>query len=554
FLPQVVKSARVMKKSVAWLEPFMEAAKAADAAGTTAQYFNDAGLFTGTREAAVALAESLQTEGAAAEQSNRGTFLIATVKGDVHDIGKNIVAVVLRCNNFRVIDLGVMVPCETILAEAKKHDADIIGLSGLITPSLEEMMIVAKTMEEQSFKVPLLVGGATTSAKHTAVKIAPKYSQPVVHVGDASLSVGVVEALLDPDRKADFVAKNVEAQARAKASFDQRQQVKLVPYDEALSKRFTINWDKYEPPEPEFIGVEVIDDMPLTELVNYIDWSPFFSSWQLTGKYPKILDDAVVGEEARKLWHDAQNELSLLLKNGRLKAKGVYGFWPANSDGDDIVLWADEDRTTELMRFPMLRQQWERVGQKDFRSLADYIAPVGQSGKRVPDYIGAFAVTAGFGCDELAKELETAGDDYRSIMVKALADRFAEAFAEKLHAHVRKEWGYGASETLSNEQLIEEKYLGIRPAFGYPSCPDHLPKGDLWKLLNVEENIGMTLTESYAMWPAASVSGLYFSLPESRYFSVDRITKDQVENYAARMKMSVKDIERWLAPNLGYEP
>ncbi|MEZ6124922.1 MAG: vitamin B12 dependent-methionine synthase activation domain-containing protein [Planctomycetaceae bacterium] len=340
-----------------------------------------------------------------------------------------------------------------------------------------------------------------------------------------------------------------------------------------MSKRFTINWDKYEPPIPEFTGVEVIEEMPLHELTQYIDWSPFFSSWQLTGKYPKILDDAVVGEEARKLWQDAQSELASLLKEGLLTARGVYGFWPANSDGDDIILWTDETRTQELMRFPMLRQQWERVGQKDFRSLADYVAPNevnrrrkadadrrAEAGEPVDasdsllhqDYIGAFAVTAGFGCDELARQLEKSGDDYRSIMVKALADRFAEAFAEALHVRVRREWGYGASESLSNEQLIDEKYLGIRPAFGYPSCPDHLPKGDLWKLLDVQENIGMTLTESYAMWPAASVSGLYFSLPESRYFSVDRITKDQVENYAARMKMSVKDIERWLAPNLGY--
>ena len=568
FLPQVVKSARVMKKSVAWLEPFMEAEKAANAAGTTQQYFNADSLFTGTRDDALALAGSLQTAGAAVEQSNRGTFLIATVKGDVHDIGKNIVAVVLRCNNFKVIDLGVMVPCEKILEEAKKHSADIIGLSGLITPSLEEMMIVARTMEEQGFKVPLLVGGATTSAKHTAVKIAPKYSQPVVHVGDASLSVGVVEALLDKDRKADFVAKNLEAQARAKASFDQRQQVKLVPYAEALAKRFTVNWDRYVPPVPEFTGIQVIEEMPLSELVKYIDWSPFFSSWQLVGKYPKILDDAVVGEEARKLWQDCQNELELLLKNKSLTAKGVYGFWPANSEGDDIILWTDESRSEELMRFPMLRQQWERVGQQDFRSLADYIAPATENrcrqeeqaeGEPVDsllheDYIGAFAVTAGFGCDELARQLETDGDDYRSIMVKALADRFAEAFAEALHEKVRRHWGYGANESLNNEQLIEERYQGIRPAFGYPSCPDHLPKGDLWKLLDVEKNIGMTLTSSYAMWPAASVSGLYFSLPQGRYFSVDRLTRDQVEDYAARKHMSIKEIERWLAPNLGYEP
>ncbi|MEJ7594749.1 MAG: methionine synthase [Planctomycetaceae bacterium] len=585
FLPQVVKSARVMKKSVAWLEPFMEAEKAAKISGQL-QQFTGAGLFTGTREEAVALAEAAEklADPNAVASSNRGTFLIATVKGDVHDIGKNIVAVVLRCNNFKVIDLGVMVPCEKILDEAIRHKVDIIGLSGLITPSLEEMIIVARTMKEQGFSVPLLIGGATTSAKHTAVKIAQAYDQPVVHVGDASLSVGVVEALLDADRKPEFVAKNLEAQAKARASFEQRQQVSLVPYADALVKRFRIDWSSYVPPKPEFTGTRIIENLPLEELVPYIDWSPFFSSWQLIGKYPKILNDAVVGEEARKLFADAQDELKKLLVDRSIKARGVYGFWPANSDGDDIVLWTNETRTKELMRLPMLRQQWERVGQKNFRSLADYIAPlandqclstndqrnavaanpsIGHSdlaiGHSLTDYIGAFAVTAGQGCDELAKSIEAAGDDYRAIMIKALADRFAEAFAEYLHAKVRREWGYGQAENLTSEQLIDEEYDGIRPAFGYPSCPDHLPKGPLWKLLDAEKATGMTLTTSFAMWPAASVSGLYFSLPTrllpgSRYFSVDRITKDQVENYAVRMKMTVREIERWLAPNLGYNP
>lgn len=591
FLPQVVKSARVMKKSVAWLEPFMEAEKAAKVNGRLEQ-FTDIGLFTGTRDEAVALAAAaeLLADPNAVASSTRGTFLIATVKGDVHDIGKNIVAVVLRCNNFKVIDLGVMVPCERILEEAIKHQVDIIGLSGLITPSLEEMITVARTMKEQGFSVPLLIGGATTSAKHTAVKIAPAYDQPVVHVGDASLSVGVVEALLDADRKPAFVVKNLEAQVKAKASFDQRQQISLMPYADALAKRFTIDWANYVPPKPEFLGTRIIADLPLEELLPYIDWSPFFSSWQLIGKYPKILDDAVVGEEARKLFADAQDELRGLLGNKSIKARGVYGFWPANSDGDDIVLWTDETRMQELMRFPMLRQQWERVGQKDFRSLADYVAPKGGGhalrDKSSPtsahtsspldfqkhpselvtrdddsyvDYIGGFAVTAGEGCDELAKSIEAAGDDYRAIMIKALADRCAEAFAEYLHAKVRREWGYGRTENLTSAQLIEEEYDGIRPAFGYPSCPDHLPKGPLWKLLDAEKATGMTLTSSFAMWPAASVSGLYFSLPTrllpgSRYFSVDRITKDQVKNYAARMNMTVKEIERWLAPNLGYNP
>jgi 5-methyltetrahydrofolate--homocysteine methyltransferase len=410
-------------------------------------------------------------------------------------------------------------------------------------------------MKEQGFTVPLLIGGATTSAKHTAVKIAPVYDQPVVHVGDASLSVGVVEALLDPAQKADYAAKNLEAQAKARASFDQRQQVTLIPYADALAKRMAIDWASYTPPKPEFLGTRIIEDLPLEELVPYIDWSPFFSSWQLIGKYPKILNDAVVGEEARKLFSDAQAELQLMLQDKSIKARGVYGFWPANSDGDDIVLWTDETRTKELMRFPMLRQQWERVGQTSYRSLADYVAPVAKT----PDYIGAFAVTAGHGCDELAKKIEAAGDDYRAIMIKALADRCAEAFAEYLHAKVRREWSYGKSETLTNDQLIDEQYDGIRPAFGYPSCPDHLPKGPLWELLDAEKATGMSLTSSFAMWPAASVSGMYFSLPDrmiqgSKYFAVDRISKDQVENYASRMKMTVKDIERWLAPNLGYNP
>lgn len=553
FLPQVVKSARVMKKAVAWLEPFMEAAKAL---GDDSDKFDANGLFTGTRDEALAIVEAAEasSDGSEIESSARGTFLIATVKGDVHDIGKNIVAVVLRCNNFKVVDLGVMVPCERILEEAKKCNADIIGLSGLITPSLEEMIIVARTMQEEGWDVPLLIGGATTSAKHTAVKVAQAYKHPIVHVGDASLSVGVVEALLDPESKPAFVAKNLAAQEKARAAFGQRQQVKLVPYAKALENRFTTDWDNYEPPKPEFLGTRIIEDVALEELVPYIDWSPFFSSWQLIGKYPRIFEDDVVGEEAKKLFKDAQDELKFLLDGKHLTARAVYGFWPANSDADDVVLWTDESRSEELMRFPMLRQQWERVGQKDFRSLADYVGPKDASGSGKSDYIGAFAVTAGHGCDELAKKIEDEGDDYRSIMIKALADRCAEAFAEYLHAKARTEWGFGATEGLSNEELIGEKFQGIRPAFGYPACPDHLPKGPLWNLLDAEAATGMTLTESFAMFPASSVSGLYFSHPEARYFAVDRITKDQVEDYAGRMDITVKVAERWLAPNLGYTP
>ncbi len=552
FLPQVVKSARAMKKAVAWLEPFMEAEKAV---GDDRARFDEHGLFTASRGTAIEIAEAAGFKSRAGNEDHgsRGTFLIATVKGDVHDIGKNIVAVVLRCNNYRVIDLGVMVPCETILQEAKNCNADIIGLSGLITPSLREMIVVARTMQEEGWKTPLLIGGATTSAKHTAVKISPVYEESVVHVGDASLSVGVVEALLDPELKPVFVRENQAAQDRARAAFDQRQQGTLIPYRDALELRLVLNWDSVDFPQPLFTGTQIIDTLPLQDLVPFIDWSPFFSSWQLIGKYPRIFEDESVGEEARKLFDDAQQELMQIVRNGHLTAKGVYGFWPANSSNDDIVLWTDESRSDELMRFPMLRQQWERRGQNNYRSLADYIAPVSENAHH-PDYIGAFAVTAGHGCNELVKVIEAENDDYRAIMIKALADRLVEAFAEYLHQRVRAEWGFGQSEDLTNKQLIDEKYRGIRPAFGYPSCPDHLPKGRLWELLDVKASIGMTLTSSYAMWPAASVSGLYFSHPESRYFSVDRITIDQVEDYAARMQVTVKEVERWLAPNLGYDP
>ncbi|MCH2213024.1 MAG: methionine synthase [Fuerstiella sp.] len=552
FLPQVVKSARVMKKSVAWLEPFMEAEKVA---GDDRSRFNDDELFIGTRDEAVAIVQAagLKTETADSTGSSRGTFLIATVKGDVHDIGKNIVAVVLRCNNFRVIDLGVMVPCETILEEAKKCNADIIGLSGLITPSLGEMIVVARTMQEQGWNVPLLIGGATTSAKHTAVRIAPVYDHPIVHVGDASLSVGVVEALLDSDSRPAFVQQNLDSQDRARAAFGQRQQATLIPYKTALKQRFTPDWNPADLPQPSFTGTRLTGSLSLTELVPFIDWSPFFSSWQLVGKYPQIFDDDIIGEEAQKLFNDAQQLLRQLLQNRSLQAQAVYGFWPANSSGDDIVLWTDCSRSEKLMEFPMLRQQWERKGQNVFRCLSDYVAPLNEA-VSYPDYIGGFALTAGHGCDELAGEFESAGDDYQSIMVKALADRLAEAFAEYLHQRVRREWGYETSEDLSREQLIKEEYQGIRPAFGYPSCPDHLPKRRLWELLDVESSVGIKLTSSCAMWPAASVCGLYFSHPRSRYFSVDRITKDQIEDYARRMQMTVKDTERWLAPNLGYDP
>jgi 5-methyltetrahydrofolate--homocysteine methyltransferase len=516
FLPQVVKSARVMKKAVAYLTPFMEA-------------------------------EKQQGEG----PQHRGTIVMATVKGDVHDIGKNIVGVVLRCNNFEVIDLGVMVPADKILDAAVEHKANFVGLSGLITPSLDEMVHVAREMQRRGMSVPLLIGGATTSAKHTAVRIAPSYSQPVVHSIDASVTVPVVEDLLDPERRPEFVQKNTQAQERDRAQFAERQQKTLVPYADALAHRFATDWAHVEIAEPAFLGPRFLDPQPLEELVPFIDWSPFFMTWELRGKYPKIFDDPNCGAEARKLFDDAQKLLERIVTEKRLTARGVYGFWPANSVGDDIVVYSDRSRTKTIAPFPMLRQQWERKGQTDFRSLADYIAPL-DSGRI--DYLGAFAVTAGIGCDKLVAEFESQNDDYQAIMTKALADRLAEAFAEFLHRKARVDWGYGSRETLSQDDLIEEKYRGIRPAFGYPACPDHTEKRTLFDLLEAEGHTGIRLTESFAMWPAASVSGLYFAHPEARYFSVDRITRDQVENYATRKGVSVAEIERWLGPNLGYEP
>jgi 5-methyltetrahydrofolate--homocysteine methyltransferase len=517
FLPQVVKSARVMKKSVAYLTPFMEEEKAASGSAHQA----------------------------------RAKVLLATVKGDVHDIGKNIVGVVLGCNNFEVIDLGVMVPCETILGKAKAEKVDIIGLSGLITPSLDEMVHVGREMKRSGFDLPLLIGGATTSAKHTAVKIAPAYPSEVIHVLDASRSVGVVEKLINPEVRPQLDKENRALQKQLVASHQKRQDVKLVPYAEALARRFQTDWAKADIAKPDFTGVKVLGDVSLSKLREFIDWSPFFLTWELKGKYPRIFEDPNLGETARKLFDDANELLDRIIKEKLLSARGVYGFWPAASDSDDIVVYTDESRTKELCRFHALRQQWERRGQTEFHSLADFVAPA-RSGKR--DYLGAFAVTAGLGADELAKSFDKQHDDYNSILTKALADRLAEAFAEYLHAEVRRHWGYGQAENLTKEGLIDEKYRGIRPAAGYPAQPDHTEKRTLFDLLDAERAAAIRLTESYAMHPAASVSGLYFSHPDSRYFAVDRITRDQVEDYARRKGMSVAEVERWLAPNLGYEP
>ena len=516
FLPQVVKSARVMKRAVAWLQPYMEAEKAESGVDTS-----------------------------------RGRVVIATVKGDVHDIGKNIVGVVLRCNNFEVIDLGVMVSAEKILEAAEEHDAHVIGLSGLITPSLDEMVDVATQMQRKGMQVPLLIGGATTSSKHTAVKIAPVYHSTVVHVIDASKSVPVVESLRDKDKLAAFISDNEEAQEKDRKSFVDRQDRNLVEYAKACSQPFQTDWESIEVAKPEFTGLRVLDDEPLENIIPYIDWSPFFMTWELRGKYPRILDDPTFGTEAKRLFDDAQKLMSQIVDEKLLKANGVYGFWPACSVDGEIVVFEDECHERELTRFPMLRQQWERKGQNDFRSLADYVAS-SDSGRS--DYIGAFAVTTGLNCDELCAKFDAEHDDYNSILVKALADRMAEAFAEMLHAKARDAWGFGREENLSNDELIEERYRGIRPAFGYPACPDHTLKRELFDLLDAEKHTGIKLTESFAMWPAASVSGLYFGHPEARYFAVDRLTKDQVIDYAKRRGREVSDVERWLGPNLGYNP
>ncbi|MDB5350415.1 MAG: 5-methyltetrahydrofolate--homocysteine methyltransferase [Planctomycetota bacterium] len=518
FLPQVVKSARVMKKAVAYLMPFMEAEKLKNGGG---------------------------------ERQARGKVVIATVKGDVHDIGKNIVGVVLGCNDYEIIDLGVMVPCETILRAAREHSADMVGLSGLITPSLEEMVHVAREMQREGFTMPLLIGGATTSARHTAVKIAPAYSGPVVHVRDASRSVNVVDQLNRDETRPEFDRENRASQESERVSFSRRRQRKLVPYDDTVKRKFSIDWAMSHVPKPSFTGARVVRDFPLAELVHYIDWSPFFMTWELKGKYPKIFDDPQFGAEARKTFDEGQALLQKLVRTDALKAHGVYGFFPANADGEDVILYRDETRSSQLVRFPMLRQQWEREGQKDFRSLADYVAPV-ESG--IADYVGAFAVTAGHGIESILAECRADHDDYSAIMAEALADRLVEAFAERLHQMARRDWGYGREERLSPEDLIEEKYHGIRPAPGYPSCPDHTDKAAIWKLLDVEDSTGIRLTESFAMYPGASVSGFYFSHPEARYFAVDLLTKDQVISYASRKQRPVAEVERWLAPNLGYDP
>jgi 5-methyltetrahydrofolate--homocysteine methyltransferase len=548
FLPQVVKSARVMKKAVAYLQPFMEAEKKA----------------------------------AGGVHKNAGKVLMATVKGDVHDIGKNIVGVVLGCNNYEVIDLGVMVPCEKILQTAREQKVDIIGLSGLITPSLDEMAHVAREMEREGLRLPLLIGGATTSKAHTAVKIAPGYSQPVVHVLDASRAVPVVSNLISAEHRPKFAAQIREEYDRVRAQHA-GQRAKLLSLEQARANAPRLKFDDL--PKPEFSGVRVLsshvaaDVSPLTssapshsfgadsrrllpidleQLVPFIDWSPFFHTWELRGVYPKILQHEKHGEEARKLFADAQKLLEKMVGVKLLQPKGVYGFFPANRVGDDVELYTDESRTKALSTFHFLRQQIAKDDGTPNWCLADFVAPKNSQlstlNPQLPDHLGAFAVTSGHGLDELVKKFKADHDDYNAIMAEALADRLAEAFAEFLHQRVREEWGYGKVEKLKIDDLIAEKYRGIRPAAGYPACPDHTEKGTLWKLLDVEKQAGIKLTESFAMWPGSSVSGLYFAHPKSKYFAVGKLGRDQVLDYHLRKGLTLQEVERWLGPYLNYDP
>jgi 5-methyltetrahydrofolate--homocysteine methyltransferase len=511
FLPQVVKSARVMKKAVAHLLPYIEAEKHADSRAA-------------------------------------GKILLATVKGDVHDIGKNIVGVVLQCNNFEVIDLGVMVPAQKILDEARTHGVDIIGLSGLITPSLEEMAHVAKEMQRQQFKIPLLIGGATTSRAHTAVKIVPNYDEPVVYVKDASRAVGVAQNLIGSQRT-DFAARMKAEYTEVREQYLSRErQTEWLTLAQARANKFKVDWANYTPPRPKQLGVQVFADYPLAELANYIDWTPFFHAWELRGSYPKILDDAQQGEEARKLFADAQKMLKQIVAEKWLQARAMIGLYPANATSDDdVVVYTDETRKQIATTFHFLRQQQVKPDNKPNLCLADFVAPQGTA-----DYLGVFAVTAGIGIDAHVARFEKEHDDYHAILLKALADRLAEAFAERLHERVRKEfWGYAAGEKLGNDELINETYRGIRPAPGYPACPEHTEKGLLWNLAQVKDNTGIWLTDAYAMVPTAAVSGFYLSHPDSKYFAVGKINVEQAEDYARRKGMTLDEARRWLAPNLG---
>jgi len=516
----------VMKQAVAYLMPFMEEEKARNLAqGVTGDSSHSA-----------------------------GKIVLATVKGDVHDIGKNIVGIVLQCNNYEVIDLGVMVPAARIIETARAERADIVGLSGLITPSLEEMAFFASEMEREAFRIPLLIGGATTSRVHTAVKIDPNYrSGPVVHVNDASRAVGVVASLRSPEKREAYAAEMRAEYAKISAAhFRAQSDKKRLKLSDARANAVRIDFAKTPPKRPTFLGVKSFEDYDLAELVDTIDWTPFFQTWELTGRFPAILDDAKVGEAARGLYDDARKMLERIVSEKWFRARGAIGFWPANAYGDDIVLYADETRTKEIATLHTLRQQLEKREGRFNAALSDFVAPVASG---IPDYVGGFVVTAGIGEDAIADRFKMANDDYSSILCKALADRLAEAFAERLHARVRREfWAYAPDERLSSADLILEKYQGTRPALGYPAQPDHTEKKTLFDLLDAEKSAGVKLTENFAMWPGSSVSGLYFANAESFYFGVGKIERDQVEDYAARKAMTVTEVERWLAPILNYIP
>jgi 5-methyltetrahydrofolate--homocysteine methyltransferase len=513
-----------MKKAVAYLLPYIEAEK--------------------------------EESGAAAGKDTNGTIIMATVKGDVHDIGKNIVGVVLQCNNFEVIDLGVMVPAQKILDAAKEHDADIIGLSGLITPSLDEMVNVAVEMERQGLEIPLLIGGATTSRAHTAVKVSPRRTGPVVWVKDASRSVPVAAALLDDKQRPALLEATETDYAALRERHSQKNERPMLTLEKARANRTPIEWDGYTPPVPaQGLGVREFENYDLAELREYIDWQPFFNAWEMKGRFPDILNNPVSGETARKLYDDAQEMLDTLIKEKWLTANGVIGFFPANAVGsgiEDIEVYTDETRTEVLTTLHNLRQQGEHRDGIPNRSLGDFIAPKATG---LADYVGAFAVTTGLGSQDKTAEFKAASDDYNAILLESLADRLAEAFAERMHQRVRKEfWGFQPDEKLDNEALIGEKYVGIRPAPGYPACPEHTEKVTLWELMDVKERTGIELTESMAMWPGAAVSGWYFSHPQSQYFVVGRMAQDQVADYAKRKGWTLQEAERWLGPNLGYNP
>ena len=531
FLPQVVKSARVMKKAVAYLMPFMEAEK-------EEKERRGEGEKGGKGE-----------DGSG--PSTRGTIVMATVKGDVHDIGKNIVGIVLGCNNYKIVDMGVMVPCEKILQTARETKADMIGLSGLITPSLEEMVHVAREMQRLGMDMPLLIGGATTSPKHTAVKIAPAYQHEVVHVKDASRCGPVCERLLSAEKRPQFDAENRAFQAQMAAAYQRKQELKLVSFREAIEGRFQTDWAAHEIPVPSFLGVRLLADYPLEELVPYIDWAQFFAAWEMRGKFPEILEHPERGPEARKLYDDARKFLDCIIEKRWLRASGVYAFWPAASAGDDIILYEDDTRREEEARLHNLRQQWLTETRRSYYCNTDFIAPA-ESGRK--DYLGGFAVTGGLGTDELVARCQADNDDYSAIMGKVFADRLAEAFAERLHEIARRDWGFGQGENLTIPDMLAEKYRGVRPAPGYPSLPDHTEKRILFDLLGAERSAGISLTESCMMLPAGSVSGFYFAHPGSRYFAIDRITRDQVEDYARRKGWKLKEAEKWLAPVLAYDP